>query len=104
MKIMKSSTLLAGLLGLVFTAQAQQIPLYSHLYFAQAMVNPARSGAKGFSELVTIHRQQWQGMEGAPETSAMLFNGATNKERIGYSVYAFTDATDIVRRSGVYGH
>ncbi len=101
---MKSTALFAALTGLVISANAQQIPLYSHLYFAQAMVNPARSGAKGFSELVTIHRQQWQGMEGAPETSALLFNGATNKERIGYSVYAFTDATDIVRRSGVYGH
>lgn len=104
MKNMKSRVFCAALAGLSLTANAQQIPLYSHLYFAQAMVNPARSGAKGYSELVTIHRQQWQGMEGAPETSALLFNGATNKERIGYSVYGFTDATDIVRRSGIYGH
>ena len=101
---MKSRVFCAALLGLSWSVNAQQIPLYSHLFFAQAMVNPARSGAKGFSELVTIHRQQWQGMEGAPETSALLFNGATNKERIGYSVYGFTDATDIVRRSGIYGH
>jgi len=101
MKNMKSRVFCAALAGLSLTANAQQIPLYSHLYFAQAMVNPARSGAKGYSELVTIHRQQWQGMEGAPETSALLFNGATNKERIGYSVYGFTDATDIVRRSGI---
>ncbi len=43
-------------------------------------------------------------MEGAPETSALVFNGALNKERIGYSVYAFTDKTDIVSRSGIYGN
>lgn len=102
---MKSRILFAaGAVLIGFQGFGQQIPLYSHVYFAPAMVNPARSGAKAFSELVTIHRQQWQGMEGAPETSALLFNGATNKERVGYSVYAFTDATDIVRRSGIYGH
>ena len=101
---MNSKLLFVALASLSMSVQAQQIPLYSHLFFAPAMVNPARSGAKGFGELVTIHRQQWQGMEGAPETSALLFNGANNKERIGYSVYAFTDATDIVRRSGIYGH
>ena len=33
-----------------------------------------------------------------------MFNGALNKERIGYSVYAFTDKTDIVSRSGIYGN
>ncbi len=101
---MKKIILFSAVLGCSGTIAAQQLPLYSHLFFAQAMVNPAKSGAAGFSELVTMHRQQWQGMEGAPETSALLFNGATNKERVGYSVYAFTDATDIVRRSGIYGH
>ncbi|MGA1397434.1 MAG: PorP/SprF family type IX secretion system membrane protein [Schleiferiaceae bacterium] len=101
---MKKFLILSLIAGPLVSASAQQIPLYSHLFFAQAMVNPAKSGAAGFSELVTMHRQQWQGMEGAPETSALLFNGATNKERVGYSVYAFTDATDIVRRSGIYGH
>ena len=100
---MKKIILFSAVLGCSGTLAAQQLPLYSHLFFAQAMVNPAKSGAAGFSELVTMHRQQWQGMEGAPETSALLFNGATNKERVGYSVYAFTDATDIVRRSGIYG-
>jgi len=101
---MKSNSLLLLALAASISAAGQQLPLYSHLFFGQAMYNPSKSGASGFSELVTLHRQQWQGMEGAPETSALLFNGATNKERIGYSVYAFTDATDIVRRSGVYGH
>jgi type IX secretion system PorP/SprF family membrane protein len=101
---MKSNSLLVFALAASISAAGQQLPLYSHLFFGQAMYNPSKSGASGFSELVTLHRQQWQGMEGAPETSALLFNGATNKERIGYSVYAFTDATDIVRRSGVYGH
>ena len=100
---MKKTFVLALLSGATLT-QAQQLPLYANYFFAPQMTNPALSGAEGFSELTTMHRQQWQGMEGAPETSALVFNGALNKERIGYSVYAFTDKTDIVSRSGIYGN
>lgn len=100
---MKKTFVLALLFGATLT-QAQQLPLYANYFFAPQMTNPALSGAEGFSELTTMHRQQWQGMEGAPETSALVFNGALNKERIGYSVYAFTDKTDIVSRSGIYGN
>lgn len=100
---MKKTFLFVFALGSIL-AQGQQLPLYANYFFAPQMTNPATSGADGFSELTTMHRQQWQGMEGAPETSALVFNGAMNKERIGYSVYAFTDKTDIVSRSGIYGN
>lgn len=100
---MKKTLLFVFALG-SWMAQGQQLPLYANYFFAPQMTNPANSGADGFSELTTMHRQQWQGMEGAPETSALVFNGALNKERIGYSVYAFTDKTDIVSRSGIYGN
>ncbi|MGB4560362.1 MAG: PorP/SprF family type IX secretion system membrane protein, partial [Schleiferiaceae bacterium] len=100
---MKKTLLFVFALG-SWMAQGQQLPLYANYFFAPQMTNPATSGADGFSELTTMHRQQWQGMEGAPETSALVFNGALNKERIGYSVYAFTDKTDIVSRSGIYGN
>lgn len=100
---MKKTLFIVVLAG-SFITHAQQLPLYANYFFAPQITNPAVSGADGFSELTTMHRQQWQGMEGAPETSALLFNGALNKERIGYSVYAYTDKTDIVSRSGIYGN
>ena len=87
-----------------FGVSGQQLPLYASYFFTPQITNPALSGSEGFSSLTTMHRQQWQGMEGAPETSALVFNGALNKERIGYSVYAFNDVTDIVSRSGIYGN
>ena len=98
--ILSISILVFGLTSI----QAQQLPLYASYFFTPQITNPALSGADGFSSLTTMHRQQWQGMEGAPETSALVFNGALNKERIGYSVYAFNDVTDIVSRSGIYGN
>jgi type IX secretion system PorP/SprF family membrane protein len=98
--ILSISILLFSALGV----SGQQLPLYASYFFTPQITNPALSGSEGFSSLTTMHRQQWQGMEGAPETSALVFNGALNKERIGYSVYAFNDVTDIVSRSGIYGN
>tara|TARA_B100000780_G_C21118257_1_gene452681 strand:+ start:1568 stop:3019 length:1452 start_codon:yes stop_codon:yes gene_type:complete len=100
---MKKTLLFLMVFGLT-SVQAQQLPLYASYFFTPQITNPAMSGADGFSSLTTMNRQQWQGMEGAPETSALVFNGALNKERIGYSVYAFNDVTDIVSRSGIYGN
>lgn len=45
----------------------------------------------------------WTNVQGSPETSALTLNGALNKEKIGYSIYAYTDRTDILSRSGIYG-
>ena len=89
--------------GSMLSVSAQQLPLYSQYFFTPQITNPAQAGAKGFGELATMHRQQWMGMEGAPETSMLAYNSALNKEKIGYGIYAFNDVTDIVRRSGIYG-
>lgn len=83
--------------------KAQQIPLYSNYFFTPFIYNPAQSGSSGVTEASIIHRRQWSGIEGGPETSAITLNGALNREKVGYSVYAFTDRTDIVSRTGIYG-
>lgn len=100
---MKKISLFTGaLLVSAFALKAQQLPLYSNYFFTPYMYNPALSGAKGVTEATVVHRQQWAGMPGAPETSAFGLNGALNNQKVGYSIYAFTDKTDIVQRSGIY--
>lgn len=102
---MKKSFLFTCALGLIFSAsaEAQQIPLYSNYFFSPFIYNPAQSGTDGVTEASLLHRRQWSGIEGGPETSALTVNGALNREKVGYSVYAFTDRTDIVQRTGIYG-
>lgn len=82
---------------------AQQIPLYSNYFFSPFIYNPSYSGKDGVTEASMMHRRQWSGIEGGPETSALTINGALNRESVGYSVYAFNDRTDIIQRTGVYG-
>lgn len=101
---MKTKLVAAFILGGLASASAQQLPLYSLGFFAPQITNPARSGAKDGAVLTTAHRQQWMGVEGAPETSMLAFNSALNKEKVGFGLYAYNDVTDIVHRSAIYGN
>jgi type IX secretion system PorP/SprF family membrane protein len=101
---MKTKVLIALFVAQAGMASAQQLPLYSLGFFAPQINNPARSGSKDGGSLTTAHRQQWMGMEGAPETSMLAFNSALNKEKVGFGLYAYNDVTDIVHRSAIYGN
>jgi type IX secretion system PorP/SprF family membrane protein len=98
----KITTLFLFMLGAV-AVQAQQLPLYSSYFFTPYFFNPATAGAKGFAELTAVHRRQWAGVEGGPQTSAIGFNGASSSQKVGYAIYAFNDVTDIISRWGFYG-
>lgn len=85
-------------------ATAQQIPLYSNYFFTPYIYNPAMSGSTGVTEATLLHRRQWTGIQGSPETSALAVNGSLNDEKVGWSIYGFSDKTDILSRLGIYGN
>ena len=103
MRILRNTILILAL-SLGFSASAQQIPLYSNYYFTPYIYNPATSGIKGYTEASLIHRRQWTGVQGSPETSALAVNGSLNEEKVGWSIYGYADKTDIISRLGVYGN
>jgi type IX secretion system PorP/SprF family membrane protein len=103
MKFNKNIIALA-VIALVSTVQAQQIPLYSNYFFTPYIYNPSRSGTEGFTEATLLHRRQWTDIQGSPETSALALNGSLNEEKVGWSIYGFSDQTDIIKRIGVYGN
>lgn len=84
--------------------KAQQLPLYSNYFFTPYVYNPSQSGTDGTTELTILHRRQWTDVQGSPETSALAINGSLNEQKIGWSVYAFSDVTDIISRNGIYGN
>ncbi len=104
MKTMKKLAFLIGI-GLMATAmKAQQIPLYSNYFFTPYIYNPALSGSSGVTEATILHRKQWSGIQGSPETSAIGVNGSFNDSKVGWSIYGFSDKTDILSRLGAYGN
>ncbi|MDZ7847358.1 MAG: PorP/SprF family type IX secretion system membrane protein [Owenweeksia sp.] len=103
MKLNKSILMIAAL-ALGLTTQAQQIPLYSNYFFTPYVYNPAMSGTEGYTEATLLHRRQWTGVQGSPETSALAVNGSLNEQKVGWSAYGFVDQTDIISRQGIYGN
>ena len=88
----------------ISSAFAQQLPLFSNYFFTPYMYNPALSGKSGDTELSIIHRRQWSGIQGSPETSAIGLNGSVENMKWGYSLYGYNDKTDIVNRTAFYGN
>ena len=87
----------------VATVKAQQLPLYSNYIFTPYVFNPAMSGMNGVTEIAIINRRQWTGVQGAPNTTAIMANGDLAEQKFGWSAYAYNDKTDIVSRSAIYG-
>ena len=62
-------------MGFLVGARAQQIPLYHQYQVAPLIFNPAFAGQDTTVNASLIHRTQWKGMVGAPQTSAFGFWG-----------------------------
>lgn len=99
-KILASLFLATAFLSL----NAQQVPLYSSYFFAPYLYNPARSGVEGSTEAMMLHRRQWTGIQGSPETSVLGVNGSRNGGPVGWSVLGYSDRTSILNRLGLYGN
>lgn len=66
---MKARFLILCLLAMPFIIRAQQRPQYTQYIFNNFLLNPALSGMENYTDLKIGHRQQWQGIKGAPTTT-----------------------------------
>lgn len=54
-------------------AKAQQEPQYTQYMYNTLVVNPGYTGSTGNLEANLLHRTQWVGIDGAPQTQALAF-------------------------------
>ncbi|BDU26929.1 membrane protein [Flavobacterium sp. GSB-24] len=54
-------------------------------------INPAYAGSRGVLSLFGLHRSQWIGMDGAPESNAVSINTPINESNIGLGVSLISD-------------
>ncbi len=72
-------------------AKAQQVPLYSQ-YFENAFIyNPAFAGLDQFGSFNMTHRQQWEGLKGAPTTTLMTLDIPFYEFRSGFGINLHRD-------------
>ena len=97
--ILNSVKVLAFLL--VFSATAQQAPNYSLYKYNLNIINPAYAGSNGYSELSAHFRSQWVGVQDAPETQTLNYNGLLT-DKVGFGVNVQRDNVFISNEYNVY--
>lgn len=70
---------------------AQQDPQFNQYFFNPLSINPAYAGSRGMLSAVAVHRSQWVGFEGAPETQAFALHSPSRDKKMGFGFQALTD-------------
>lgn len=95
---LRLSVLLFFFYGMV---SAQQDPQYTQYMYNMSVVNPAYAGSKGHWSLGLLYRNQWTGLNGAPETGTLFVHTALN-ENIGIGGSLILDKIGPVTETNTY--
>ena len=69
---------------------AQQDPQYTQYALNTMVVNPAFTGARGVPSISVLHRSQWIGLDGAPNTQTLSFSSPISR-RVGLGLSVVND-------------
>jgi type IX secretion system PorP/SprF family membrane protein len=95
MKLLFSLLLVFMVIRPVFS---QVLPLNSQIFLNPYYYNPAFAGFEDRPAFYLYRRQQWTGIEGAPETVGFNFHTIFN-EKISFGIYAMNDKASIFNTS-----
>jgi type IX secretion system PorP/SprF family membrane protein len=90
-KTMKKLILMSILLMIGFQSFSQQDPQYSLYMFNPMGVNPGYAGSREVLSAVLVHRSQWIGLEGAPETQTLAINSPLKNKKMGVGLQIVND-------------
>lgn len=76
---LKKGIIVAASVLFTWMANAQQQVQFTQYMYNTMMVNPAYAGTGGKLEALFIHRSQWVGLSGAPQTQNFGVNGTVGK-------------------------
>jgi len=93
----------AMLLLLVCTLKvnAQQDPMYTQYMFNMLAINPAYAGSRNVVSATALYRNQWSGLNGAPETTTFTIDAPFKDKKIGLGLQVFSDKLGITNTTGV---
>ena len=89
----------------VFTnrVQAQQEAMYSQYMFNTLAINPAYAGSRNVTSATALYRNQWVGIQGAPETITFSLDAPLNNKKVGLGFQVFNDKIGITNTTGAFG-
>jgi len=83
------------------SAKAQQPPMYSQYMFNMLNINPAYAGSRGVVTATALYRNQWVGIDGAPQTTSVGFDMPIHEKKIGVGVQLYDDRLGVERTTGL---
>jgi type IX secretion system PorP/SprF family membrane protein len=86
-----------------FTSHAQQDPMYTQYMFNTQTINPAYAGTWESVGFMVLARQQWVGMEGAPQTYTFTMQAPLKNENIALGLNIISDKVGMEKRLYLFG-
>ena len=102
MKLSKFLSIAIFILGFS-TAFAQQLPQFTQYMFNTISINPAYAGSRETFSAVGLHRSQWVGLEGGPETQTLSVHSPLRNDKIGLGLSFINDKLGYENFSYIYG-
>jgi len=98
----KSILVAIVLLSSIWSASAQQDPMFTQYMHNAVTINPAYAGSRGTLNFVAMDRQQWVGMEGAPKTLTFSVNSPFTGYHVGVGLSVIHDEIGPTKQTGIY--
>lgn len=100
---MKKLSLFVLFIGVVTAelAFAQQDPQYTQYMYNMNVVNPAYAGSKEGLSITALYRNQWSGLDGAPDTFTFSAHSPLG-DKVGLGLSAVRDELGPVAETNVY--
>ena len=85
------------------TSNAQQDPMYTQYMFNTQTINPAYAGTWESLSFMSLARQQWVGLDGAPQTYTFSMQAPLKNERVALGLNIISDKVGLEKRFYVFG-
>jgi type IX secretion system PorP/SprF family membrane protein len=102
MKLSKILSIVFFMFGFT-VAFAQQLPQFTQYMFNTISINPAYAGSRETFSAIGLHRSQWVGLEGGPETQTLSMHTPLRNENIGLGLSFINDKLGYENFSYIYG-
>jgi type IX secretion system PorP/SprF family membrane protein len=81
------------------SVSGQFAPLTDHYVLNPLSINPAYAGGRGALNIAAFYRNQWAGMEGAPETMSLSIDAPVFSEKVGLGLIIASDNIGVTKET-----
>ena len=88
---MKKVYLIILILFVAVPATAQQLPQFTQYMYNTISINPAYAGSRDGFSVTALNRNQWAGINGAPNTQTLSIHSPLRNDKVGLGLSVIND-------------